>query len=110
MNILDREHREKIRIHLEEVDRENHEMKQLITMAYFVGGIYDGKYMTEWQIEQEYGNGRHSADYSESRKRGGCVPFAVLDNTPCVDGYLEPMWDNGMLRYETQEVYNLLSR
>ncbi len=103
------EHHEHLRKHLEEVDREDHAMKQMLTMAHFVGGIHDGKYMTEWQIEQELCNGKHSADLSEVRARGGCVHHAVLDNNPLVDGYLSPMWDGGMLRYETQEVYDMLS-
>jgi len=104
------EHHENIRKHLEEIDAENHEMKQLLTLCHFVGGIHDGKYMTEWQIEQTICNGKHTEDLSEIRSRGGCVHHAVLDNCPRVDGYLSPMWDGGMLRYETQEVYNELSK
>ena len=104
------EHHERIRKHLEEIDRENHEMKQMLTLAHFVGGEYDGKYMTEWQIEQKFCNGKHSLDLSAERAHGGCVHHAVLDNCPMVEGYLSPMWDGGMLRYETQEVYDVLSR
>ena len=110
MTLIDREKREKIRLHLEQIDLEDHELKQLMTMACFVGGVYNGAVMSEWQVEKDLCNGKHSADYSESRKRGGFVPFAVLDNNPLVAGYLSPMWDGGMLRYETPEVYNELSR
>lgn len=102
-------HREKMRIHLEELDQEDHEAKQMCTPAVFVGGIYDGKMTTEWLIERDMCNGRHSYDGSEVRKNGGVCHHAVLDNCPMVDGYLSPMWDGGMLRYETQEVYNALS-
>lgn len=105
-----REFREAQRMHLEEIDREDHEMKQMLTMCYFVGGVYDGKYLTEAQVEKDLCNGKHSADLSEIRARGGCVHHAVLDNCPMVDGYLSPMWDAGMLRYETPEVYDMLSR
>ena len=103
------EHHEHLRKHLEELDAEDHATKQMLTMCHFVGGIYDGRYMTEWQVETQLGNGKHSADLSEARARGGCVHHAVLDNCPMVDGYLSPMWDGGMLRYETQEVYDMMS-
>ena len=54
------EHWEKIRKHLEEIDLEDHEQKQMLTMCFFVGGEYDGKYMTEWQVEQNLCNGNGS--------------------------------------------------
>lgn len=76
--------------------------------AIFVGGIYNGKEVTLEELEQ-IGNGSYSADYSESRKKGACVPREELDNRPLVDGYLSPMWDGGKLRYETQSVYDLMS-
>lgn len=61
-------------------------------------------------IERCYWNGRRSMDWSEERAMGACVPREELDEAPLVDGYLSPMWDGGMLRYETQEVYDVLSR
>jgi len=36
--------------------------------------------------------------------------LAILGNQPKLPGYLGPMWDGDGLRYETQEVYNQLSR
>lgn len=107
---LRRAHFERIREDLERIDKEDHATKQMLTMAVFVGGIHDGKCMTEAQIEKELCNGKHSEDCSEARNAGGCVHHAVLDNCPMVDGYLSPMWDGGMLRYETWEVYDQLSR
>lgn len=104
------EHREQMRKHLEEIDAENHEMKQLLTMCHFVGGIHDGKYLTEAQVEQQLCNGKHSYDGTSIRNSGGVCHHAVLDNCPMVDGYLSPMWDGGMLRYETQQVYDMLSK
>lgn len=56
------------------------------------------------------GNGQFTDDLTESRERGGTVHRKELDNQPMVDGYLSPMWDGGKLRYETQEVYDKLSR
>ena len=78
-------------------------------MCEFVGGKYNG-----WQVPVSYvrahlGNGRLTEDLSAVRARGGVVHRAELDNQPKVDGYLGPMWDGGHLRYETQEIYNMLS-
>jgi hypothetical protein len=39
----------------------------------------------------------------------GCFPREELRGQPIINGYLDPMWDAGMLRYETQEVYDILS-
>ena len=101
------EHWEKIRKHLEEIDLEDHEQKQMLTMCFFVGGEYDGKYMTEWQVEQNLCNGKHGSDDKEIRENGGCTHYAVLDNVPEVEGYTF-MWDGGMIRYETWEVYDAM--
>ena len=79
--------------------------------ATFVGGQYHGQTI---DVEEIYTNGmwngRFSPYWGEERERGACVPRAELDNLPLVDGYLGPMWDGGMLRYETQDVYDCLSR
>ena len=54
-------------------------------------------------------------DMEEYRKNGEIVHRKELDNQPIVEGYLSPMF-NGIsygiihLRYETQEVYNMVSR
>lgn len=77
--------------------------------AIFVGGKLNGQVMPVEKVIREYCNGHYTEDLSEIRKRGGCVHRKELDNQPMVDGYLSPMWDGGMLRYETQEVYNMLS-
>ena len=78
---------------------------------------------------------KRSRDWSEERKRGACVPRADLDNRPVITGYLGPMYDGErymvdgvlrsnwelsdmdklgrepvvILRYETQEVYDMMS-
>lgn len=51
----------------------------------------------------------HTEDLSELRAKGRCVHRAELDNQPIFEGFLSPMWDGGELRYETQEVYDMLS-
>ena len=58
---------------------------------------------------------RRSEDLSDVRARGGLVHRAELDNRPEFDEYLGPMWDGmdgdcGVLRYETQDIYDMLSR
>ena len=78
--------------------------------AIFVGGKYDGAEMTVEQIFNTCWNGRFTPNFSKERAAGLCVPRAELDNQPLVDGYLTPMWDGGKLRYETYEVYDILSR
>ena len=81
----------------------------------FVGGERHG-YM-DYATACKICDGR-SEDLTEIRNRGGCVHRPELDNQPEFDGYLGPMWDgstflNGIkydvLRYETQEVYDMLS-
>lgn len=51
----------------------------------------------------------YETDLSELRAQGRCVHRAELDNKPKYEGFLGPMWDGGDFRYETQEVYDLLS-
>lgn len=97
--------------------------------AQFFGGKYDGKTVDYDQL-LKMGCGEFTEDLSEIREKGGLVRRAELDNQPLVDGYLSPIWDglryNGkyefqcteeekasiepvaILRYETQEVYDLM--
>ena len=79
--------------------------------AYFAGGRYNGLEIdTQVILESNLWNGELTEDLSEIRARGGLVHRAELDNQPMVDGYLSPMWDGDGLRYETQGVYDMLSR
>ena len=75
--------------------------------AVFVGGKYNRQVM-EVEDVLKISNGT-SKDWSTARKAGALVPRAELDNQPVVDGYLGPFWDGDKLRYETQEVYDMLS-
>ncbi len=77
--------------------------------AIFVGGKYNGMEVSHDEL-LKMGNGRFREDNSIKRKNGIVCPREELDNQPLVDGYLAPMWDGGKLRYETQEIYDLLSR
>ena len=83
----------------------------------FVGGKWDGQVLPRNMV-YDLRNGL-SEDLTEWRNHGAVVHRAELDNQPEFDGYLGPMWDGtikingeeyGVLRYETQEVYDLLSR
>lgn len=102
----------------------------------FVGGKYNKCIFAREQVEQ-IGNGKYTEDLTEIRKRGGLVHREELDNQPEVDGYYSPMWDGfryvmpdgrleysfylsenqkagkeqvAVIRYETAEVYDMLSR
>lgn len=76
--------------------------------AIFVGGRFNG---VKCEIEDmlKFSNGRFSKDFSKEREQGLCVHRKELDNQPLFDDYLSPMWDGDKLRYETQEVYDMLS-
>lgn len=77
--------------------------------AIFVGGKYNGKEVTHDEL-MKMGNGNFNKDMSVYRKQGACCQRAELYNQPLVEGYLSPMWDGDKLRYETYEVYDMLSR
>lgn len=100
----------------------------------FVGGQYGGMLLDRERVEK-ISNGELSKDWSEARERGAIVPRKELDNQPLVDGYYSPMWDGlrylvngkmkyefecteeqkaasevfGVIRYETPEVYEMMS-
>lgn len=86
------------------------DVKYAIPRAMFVGGRLNGFECDLSYVRDVLGNGQFSTDWSKERSEGRCVPRKELDNQPHVDGYLGPMWDCGKFRYETQEVYNMLSR
>lgn len=51
----------------------------------------------------------HEPDLSFQRAMGYCVHREELDNRPHYEGFVGPMWDGGDFRYETSEIYDLLS-
>ena len=78
----------------------------------FVGGKLNNRILTREEINEI--SNELTKDYSEKRKKGIAVHRKELDNQPTVEGYLGPMYngfDYGkiILRYETQEVYDMLS-
>ena len=85
----------------------------------FVGGKMDGQIVPrDVAMECDTMTGL-SEDLTEWRNHGAIVHRPELDNQPEFEGYIGPMWDGttktfgrdvGVLRYETQEVYDLLSR
>ncbi len=86
--------------------------KNIEFMYEFVGGKYNGQTMTKAEVET-LSHGL-TEDLTHIRQKGGTCQRKELDNQPLVDGYLSPMFshiDYGLvyLRYETQEVYNILS-
>jgi|GEM_PF-1384717 hypothetical protein len=81
-------------------------------MYQFFGGKYNGQTMTREEIESI--SSGTTEDLTYIRQQSGTCHRKELDNQPLVDGYLSPMFshiDYGLvyLRYETQEVYNMMS-
>lgn len=101
----------------------------------FVGGEFNGKMWRYAALEVRNLIKGYSKDLSELRATGALCKRAELDNQPLIDGYMPPMYDgvryriNGVLksewqcteeqkanaekihiiRYETEEVYDMLS-
>lgn len=78
----------------------------------FYGGKLSGKILTKTQIDEI--SNENTIDFSKEREKGLLVHRKELDNQPIVRGYLGPMFekiDYGKvyLRYETQEIYDMLS-
>ena len=100
----------------------------------FIGGAMPKRFMVRSEVE-EIACG-HTTDMSRERLAGMLVRREELDNQPKVAGFVGPMWDGeryllddgrivytfekvnpnaiveivGVIRYETQEVYDILSR
>lgn len=81
--------------------------------CYFVGGAYNNQMFADVNDAKSIiaYNG-YTEDLTDIRNQGGYGHREELDNQPLFTGYLSPMWDDLLhaLRYETQEVYNILSR
>jgi hypothetical protein len=76
--------------------------------AIFFGGRYNRKVVSVVDLYAEATG--LTDDLTEVRENGGLCHRKELDNQPIIKGYIGPMWDGGRLRYETQEVYDMLSR
>ena len=77
-------------------------------IAVFVGGKYNGQEMPVEKV-WDFAVGV-TENLSKVRAKGGLVHRSELDDQPIVNGYCGPMWDGGKLRYETWDVYDMLSR
>jgi len=78
----------------------------------FYGGPLNGKVLEKNQVEKIANN--ITEDYSKEREKGLIVQRKELDRQPIVKNYLGPMFeaiDYGKvyLRYETPEIYAMLS-
>lgn len=76
----------------------------------FVGGPLDGLRCPVSEVKDRYWNGIVTWDGTEVRKNGGICHRAELDGQPHVNGYTSPMWNDGELRYESWDVYDMMSR
>ena len=80
-----------------------------------VGGEYAGTYTREEAEKLPIKEPELTDDLSDTRASGGFVHRKELDNQLQFKGYLGPMWNGtqdgkAVIRYETQEVYDVLSR
>jgi hypothetical protein len=85
---------------------------QIEFLYVFYGGKLKGEVLTREQIN-EISNG-NTKDLHKEREKGLLVHRRELDNQPEVKGYLGPMFEKIgygkiYLRYETKEVYDMLS-
>ena len=76
--------------------------------AFFVGGELNGQTVAHCILMMMQNEG-YTIRWSQVP---GCNQNHInlsLEDQPIIKGYLSPMIDRGMLRYETQEVYDALS-
>lgn len=96
-------------------------MKTLDTNKYLyqlVGGEYNGKLLHYAALEARNLIAGYSEDLSAIRAAGALCKRAELDNQPLIKGYLGPMYNGTkeldgvtytVIRYETAEVYKMMS-
>ena len=76
--------------------------------AVFVGGRWNG-IEVDHNTLLKLGNGGFTERYSQAKNSNELLINLDLEDQPKVSGYVGPMLDGGQLRYETQEVYDILS-
>lgn len=74
--------------------------------AKFIGGKYNG-WVVNHEVLKAMGNGKFSTRWSQVNPDSQFINLK-LEDQPLVDGYLSPMLDGDLLRYETQEVYDMM--
>ena len=75
--------------------------------AFFVGGNLNGQVLSHDAL-MRIGNGKFTPRWSILQTHNPLTVNLALEDQPMVDGYLSPMADGGRLRYETQEVYDMM--
>lgn len=75
--------------------------------AVFVGGKLHGQVFDHDALMQ-MGNGQFTPRWSSLKTHNPLTVNLDLEDQPMIDGYLSPMCDGGRLRYETQEVYDMM--
>ena len=79
-------------------------------MCDFVGGALNGMQIELSEAMKVLKIEGFTEDESEYRKQGACVHMEFLDKKPIFAGYLSPCYGGeNRLRYETYEVYEMLS-
>lgn len=87
-------------------------------LYHFVGGAYNGKMWRYAALEARNLITGYAPDLSDLRATGALCKRAELDNQPIIVGYYGPMYDGTkeldgvtyhVIRYETAEVYEMLS-
>lgn len=76
--------------------------------AVFVGGALDGQHIPHIQLMYMKNKG-YTPRWSAMKVHNPLLINLDLEDQPIIEGYLSPMLDGGVLRYETQEVYDALS-
>ena len=69
----------------------------------FVSKSYDNVLDTDYEIVG------YTENCTEQRNKGILCHRAELDNQPIFKNFVGPMWDYNCLRYETEEVYRIMS-
>ena len=76
-------------------------------IAFFVGGPLHGKFVNHEELMKMEHKG-YTPRWSAMKNHNKLLINLKLEDQPVIDGYLSPMLDAGMLRYETQEVYDCM--
>lgn len=77
--------------------------------AVFVGGRLDGQRISHEMLMMLKNTG-YTLRFSQLEQHNERLVNLDLEDQPIIEGYLSPMLDGGVLRYETQDVYDRLSR
>lgn len=78
----------------------------------FDGGPYEGRQLSMEDIMKLAEFEGLTDNYSEFRKKGVTgIPREELEDAPRVKGYIGPMYDkDGLLRYQTQDIYDMMNK